>query len=112
MSIPFLWGTSAFWIVYGILGLLGFQKIPEKYKYKSWTPDYIRMNGIAELLLGGGWLILGFVLRAVSLPLLQELGLGLLFSLPAVGYALYADRKTKAWRRQANEEWSRKKLEK
>ena len=52
------------------------------------------------------------MLRALSLPLLQELGLGLLFALPAVGYALYADRKTKAWRRQANEEWKRKKQEK
>lgn len=112
MSIPFLWGISAFWIVYGILGVLGIQKIPEKYKYRSWTPDYIRMNGIAYLLLGGCWFILGFVLRALSLPLLQELGLGLLFALPAVGYALYADRKTKAWRRQANEEWQRKKQEK
>lgn len=112
MSIPFLWGISAFWIVYGILGILGIQKIPEKYKYKSWTPDYIRMNGISYLLLGGCWFILGFVLRALSLPLLQELGLGLLFALPAVGYALYADRKTKAWRRQANEEWKRKKQEK
>ena len=89
----------------------GFQKIPEKYKYKSWTPDYIRMNGICELLLGGCWFILGFVLRAVSMPLLQELGLGLFFALPAVGYALYADRKTKAWRRQAGEEWRRKKQE-
>lgn len=76
MSIPFLWGISVFWIVYGILGILGIQKIPEKYKYKSWTPDYIRMNGMAYLLLGGCWFILGFALRALSLPLLQELGLG------------------------------------
>lgn len=112
MSISSLWGISAFWIVYGVLGVLGFQRIPEKYKYKSWTPDYIRMCGIADLLLGGGWIILSFVLRAVSLPLLQEMGLVLLFALPAVGYALYADRKTKVWRRQANEEWRRKKQEK
>ena len=84
MSVPAVWVIGIFWIGYGILGILGIQNIPERYKYRSWTPDYIRMNGIAELLLGGGWLILGFVLRAVSLPLLQELGLGLLFSLPAV----------------------------
>lgn len=112
MSVITLWVISVFWILYGIAGLLGFENLPEKYKYKSWTSDYIRMNGIAKLLLGVGWFILGFVLRAVSLPLLQEMGLVLLFALPAVGYALYADRKTKVWRRQANEEWRRKKQEK
>ena len=109
MSVITLWVISVFWMLYGIAGLLGFESLPEKYKYKSWTSDYIRMNGIAKLLLGVGWFILGFVLRAVSLSLLQELGLGLLFALPAVGYGLYADHKTKDWRRQANQEWREKK---
>ena len=109
MSVPAVWAISVFWIGYGILGILGIQNIPERYRYRSWTPDYIRMCGIADLLLGGGWIILSFVLRAVSLTLLQEMGLVLLFALPAVGYALYADRKTKVWRRQADKEWREKK---
>lgn len=112
MSVTTLWVISVFWILYGIAGLLGFQNLPEKYKHKSWTPDYIRINGIGSLLLGVGWFILGFVLRAFLLPPLQALGLGVLFALPAIGYALYADRKTKAWRRQADEEWRRKQQEK
>lgn len=103
------WAISVFFLVYGIAGVLGFENIPEKYKYKSWTSDYIRMNGIANLLLGGGWFLLGFVLRALSPSLLQELGLGLLFALPAVGYGLYADYKTRDWRRQADKEWREKK---
>lgn len=105
MNVATIWVLSVFWIGYGILGILGIQNIPEKYKYKSWTPDYIRMNGIANLLLGVGWFLLGFVLRALSPSMLQELGLGLLFALPAVGYGLYADHKTKDWRRQADKEW-------
>lgn len=108
MSVITLWVISVFWILYGIAGLLGFENLPEKYKYKSWTSDYIRMNGICKLLLGVGWFILGFVLRAFSLSLPQQWGLGLLFALPAVGYGLYADRKTKDWRRQANWEWREK----
>ena len=72
MSVITLWVISVFWILYGIAGLLGFENLPEKYKYKSWTPDYIRMNGICKLLLGVGWFILGFVLRAFSLSLPQQ----------------------------------------
>lgn len=33
---------SIFWIGYGIVGLIGFQNIPAKYKGHSWTKDYIR----------------------------------------------------------------------
>lgn len=112
MSVPTVWVLSVFWTVYGILGILGIQNIPEKYKYKSWTPDYIRMNGIGMVIFGVSWFILGFVLKAFPLPLLQGFGLTVLFSLPALGYALYVDRKSKAWRRQADEEWRRKNAKK
>ena len=112
MSVPAVWAISVFWIGYGILGILGIQNIPEKYKYQSWTQDYIRMNGIGFVVFGISWFILGIVLKVYPLPLLPGFGLAVVFSLPAVGYALYADRKTKVWRRQANEEWRRKKQEK
>ena len=109
MSIPFLWGISTFWIVYGILGILGIQKIPEKYKYKSWTPDYTRMNGIGFVVFGISWFILGIVLKVHPLPLLPGFGLAVLFSLPAFVYALIADRKTREERRRADKEWREKK---
>lgn len=112
MSIAAIWVLGVFWLVYGILGILGIQNIPEKYKYQSWTQDYIRMNGIGMAIFGASWFILGFVLKALSLSVLQELGLVLLFSLPALGYALYADHKSKPWRKAREEELRRQKQEK
>lgn len=109
MNVVTIWVLSVFWIGYGILGILGIQNIPEKYKYKSWTPDYIRMNGIGMVIFGASWFILGFVLKAFPLPPLQGFGLTVLFTLPALGDAIYVARKSKAWRRQADEEWRQEK---
>ena len=47
---------SIFWIGYGIVGLIGFQNIPAKYKGHSWTKDYIRKQGVTWLVLGLPWL--------------------------------------------------------
>ena len=43
---------SAFWTLYGIAGLLGYQNIPKKFKGYSWTREYIRLQGITWLMLG------------------------------------------------------------
>ena len=105
MSVPSIWAIGIFWIVYGILGILGIQNIPERYRYKSWTPDYMRANGIGMVIFGVSWVILGIVLKLRPLPLLPSLGLAVVFSLPALVYALYADRNTREERRQADKEW-------
>ena len=105
MSVPSIWAIGIFWIVYGILGILGIQNIPERYRYKSWTPDYMRANGIGMVILGVSWVILGIVLKLRPLPLLPSLGLAVVFSLPALVYALYVDRNTREERRQADKEW-------
>ena len=109
MSSLTIWVLSIFWIGYGILGILGIQNIPERYRYRSWTSDYIRANGIGLVIFGISWFILGIVLTLYPLPLLQGFGLAVLFSLPALGYAFYADRNTREERRQADKEWREKK---
>ena len=43
---------SAFWTLYGIAGLLGYQNIPKKFKGYSWTKEYIHLQGITWLMLG------------------------------------------------------------
>ena len=88
MSVPSIWVLSIFWTGYGILGILGIQNIPERYRYKSWTPDYMRANGIGMVIFGISWFILGIVLKVHPLPLLPGFGLAVLFSLPAFVYAL------------------------
>ena len=109
MSVPSIWVLSIFWTGYGFLGILGIQNIPERYRYKSWTPDYMRANGIGMVIFGISWFILGIVLKVHPLPLLPGFGLAVLFSLPAFVYALCADRKTREERRQADKEWREKK---
>ena len=54
---------SAFWTLYGIAGLLGYQNIPKKFKGYSWTREYIRLQGITWLMLGVPLLMLYFVVH-------------------------------------------------
>ena len=54
---------SAFWTLYGIAGLLGYQNIPKKFKGYSWTKEYIRLQGITWLMLGVPLLMLYFVVH-------------------------------------------------
>ena len=64
---------SIFWIGYGILGLLGIQNIPSKYKGHSWTKGYIRKQGITWLLVGVPWLAFFLVCKF----LIPEVNIGL-----------------------------------
>lgn len=47
-----------FFTLYGAAGLCGFQRIAERYKYKSWTKSYVRACGIGWLMLGIPWILL------------------------------------------------------
>ena len=50
MNVLFVLGI--FWTVYGMAGLLGWQRINDKYKGYDWTKKYIRCLGISWLMLG------------------------------------------------------------
>ena len=38
---------SAFWVIYGIAGILGFQVIRSEYKGHDWTKTYVRLLGVS-----------------------------------------------------------------
>ena len=50
---------SAFWVIYGIAGILGFQIIRSEYRGHRWTKTYVRLLGASWLMLGVPWLLFG-----------------------------------------------------
>lgn len=53
-----LLSLGIFWTLYGVAGFLGFQRISERYKRKSWTKEYIQSCGIRWLMIGIPWIVL------------------------------------------------------
>ena len=90
-----LLAISIFYICYGLVGLLGFQLIPKKYRGHSWTKQYKRCCGLAYLLLGIPWLLLTLAQMAGWIgdnPFLAGI---LLSGAIAFCYCLWFDRKYK-----------------
>ena len=93
MLIPIVLG--AFWVIYGILGFFGVQRVPERYKGKSWTESYMRSCGVAYILLGLPWLIFGLVTNNMKIDFLIGALAMVIVAIPAFIYALFIDRKYK-----------------
>lgn len=85
-----------FWTFYGILGLCGIQRIPSKYKNKTWTKQYIRSCGLGWLMCGIPWILLYFALsrHPVSPPIMALLIV--LLALPSLIFFSYIEKKYKA----------------
>lgn len=66
MDITFV--VSLVWIVYGIVGICGFQIIPANFKGHDWTKDYIRSQGISSLMIGISLLVFDLLLHVLSEP--------------------------------------------
>lgn len=81
------------WTLYGLAGLFGIQKIPSKFKDKSWTRHYIRYQGISWLLLGIPWIILGVSTEGKGVGMPAILFLILACSLPGFIYTVILDRR-------------------
>ncbi len=77
----------------GLAGLFGLGWIPEKFKGRSWSKDYIRSGGWISLLFGialWGW---EFLSATVSLPLYLSISLILLIGVPFFLYSLKIEAK-------------------
>ena len=90
---------SIFWIGYGIVGLIGFQNIPTKYKGHSWTKDYIRKQGVTWLVLGLPWLgfyvVRTFFLAEANISTGMAVVILLLLAVPALITTIIWERKYK-----------------
>ena len=81
------------WTLYGLAGLFGIQKIPSKFKDKSWTKHYIRSQGISWLLLGIPWIVLDVITEDKGFGMPVMLFLILACSLPGFVYTVILDRR-------------------
>lgn len=81
------------WTLYGIAGLFGLQKIPTKFKEKTWTKRYIRYQGIAWILLGIPWIVLALVTMNKEPGFFIMLPLLLVCTVPGFIYAIVLDRR-------------------
>ena len=89
---------SVVWIVYGIIGILGLQKVPPEYQGHSWTKKYSREQGLSFLTLGVPWLIFDRVLTILSMDMTPILRLVILavLAVPSILYTSAIDKKYKA----------------
>ena len=87
---------SIFWSVYGILGLLGFQVIPEEYKGKAWTTKYIRCRGLSWIILGLPWLAVHLIAGYIRANKYVELGILIAIAIPSIIYSFAYEKKYKA----------------
>ena len=84
------------WTLYGLAGLFGIQKIPSKFKDKSWTKHYIRYQGISWLLLGIPWIVLDVITEDKGFGMPVMLFLILACSLPGFVYTVILARRSTA----------------
>ena len=88
VSVNVILIMSAFWVIYGIAGILGFQVIRSEYRGHDWTKTYVR-------LLGASWLLLVF--KFLFRP--ADIGTGLLciillaLAMPSIVFTFFIDKK-------------------
>ncbi len=87
-----------FWTMYGIAGLFGYQRIPERCKNQSWTKQYIRSSGISWMMLGIPWVLLygaNLIWDFIPAHWVAVTGLALVLSVPSIVYSLRMEAKYK-----------------
>ena len=88
VSVNVILIMSAFWVIYGIAGILGFQVIRSEYRGHDWTKTYVR-------LLGASWLMLG----RIAVHTAANIGTGLLciillaLAMPSIVFTFFIDKK-------------------
>lgn len=88
--------TSVFWIIYGVLALLGVQSIPEKYKGSGFEKEYKRYYGIGWLLLGIPEFVFWVVVRNMDTSNVMPFVIVIIvIGLPSIIYGFVMERKYK-----------------
>ena len=92
---------GAFYTVYGLLGLAGWQRLPAPYRGHRWTGRYTRRLGVSWLMLGLPWLAVWALLRTAppAWPVVCAVIVGV--SLPSLVYTWALDRRYRKWTRRA-----------
>ena len=75
---------GAVWGVYGLAGVLGFQKAPPEFTGKSWLKKYKQSIGLSNLLLGALWLIAGLIIGKTDLSRPLRLVILAVLALPSL----------------------------
>ena len=91
-----LLSLGIFWTLYGVAGLLGFQRINERYKRKSWTKKYIQSCGIGWLMMGIPWIALYLLWYFYQVQWSVIALLMILFSVPSIVYSFCIEKKYKS----------------
>ena len=83
------------YLLYGIVGLFGFQKIPEAHRDRPWTKSYIRWQAVSWILAALPLLVYVFCFSSgqciVSLG--KRIGLLLLLFVPTILFEVIRSRK-------------------
>ena len=96
VSVNVILIMSAFWVIYGIAGILGFQVIRSEYRGHDWTKTYVRLLGVSWLLLGVPWLLFD----RIAVHTAANIGTGLLciillaLAMPSIVFTFFIDKDT------------------
>ena len=87
--------TSAFWVIYGIAGILGFQIIRSEYRGHDWTKTYVRLLGVSWLLLGVPWLLFDRIAAYTAANIGTEVFcfILLVLAIPSIVFTFFIDKK-------------------
>jgi multisubunit Na+/H+ antiporter MnhG subunit len=84
------------YILYGLLGLVGVQRIPQEFRHRSWTARYKRVRGVGWLILGVPWCVLYLLIRSAELPRFVVVLLLIACSLPGIVWSYRTERSYRA----------------
>ncbi len=94
------------YLLYGVVGLLGFQKIPEVHRDRPWTKSYTRWQAVSWILAALPLLVYAFCFSSgqciVSLG--KRIGIILLLFVPTMGFEFIRSRKFSRLRKGAEEQ--------
>lgn len=83
------------YLLYGIVGLFGFQKIPEAHRDRSWTKTYIRWQAVSWILTALPLLVYTFYFSSgqCMVSFGKRIGLLLLLFVPTILFEVIRSRK-------------------